>query len=110
MSRLSRLVLTDFRNYPRLVLTPEAERVVLAGPNGSGKTNILEAISLLAPGRGLRGAKPGALARHDGPGSWGIAARIGSGNAVAELGTGIPEANGRRRTLLDGREVRNSAE
>jgi DNA replication and repair protein RecF len=53
---ITRLTLTDFRNYASLRLGVDAGLVALTGANGAGKTNILEAISLLAPGRGLRGA------------------------------------------------------
>jgi len=55
--RLLRLTLTDFRNYAALTWRPGARVSVLYGPNGSGKTNLLEAVSLLVPGRGLRGAR-----------------------------------------------------
>ena len=48
------LRLTDFRNYRQLRLDCGAQPVVLVGPNGSGKTNLIEALSFLAPGRGLR--------------------------------------------------------
>src|SRR5271157_1511480 len=54
---ITRLTLTDFRNYREARLTLGSEPVVLTGPNGAGKTNLLEAVSFLAPGRGLRGAK-----------------------------------------------------
>ncbi|MGC2203926.1 MAG: AAA family ATPase, partial [Stellaceae bacterium] len=54
---VTRLVLTDFRNYREARLTLGTEPVVLTGPNGAGKTNLLEAISFLAPGRGLRRAR-----------------------------------------------------
>jgi DNA replication and repair protein RecF len=53
---IRRLAITDFRNYGRLDLELDDRPVVLFGSNGAGKTNILEAISLLGPGRGLRGA------------------------------------------------------
>lgn len=53
---ISRLHLTDFRNHASTVVEPGAGLIMLAGANGAGKTNILEGISLLAPGRGLRGA------------------------------------------------------
>ncbi len=56
-SGIERLTLTDFRNYPFLRFEPHFGPVVITGENGSGKTNILEAISFLTPGRGLRGAK-----------------------------------------------------
>ena len=53
---IRKLTLTDFRNYAGLRLRAPARLVALVGANGAGKTNILEAISLLAPGRGLRTA------------------------------------------------------
>ncbi|WP_373656380.1 AAA family ATPase, partial [Klebsiella pneumoniae] len=53
---LSRLVLTDFRNHADLCVAPGDGFVVLTGHNGAGKTNVLEAVSLLTPGRGLRRA------------------------------------------------------
>ena len=52
-----RLVLTNFRTYQKLSLSCDTRPIVLTGPNGIGKTNILEAISFLSPGRGLRNAK-----------------------------------------------------
>src|ERR1700747_1093287 len=54
---VTRLVLTNFRNYREARLTLGTEPVVLTGPNGAGKTNLLEALSFLAPGRGLRSAR-----------------------------------------------------
>ena len=56
-SGVLRLTLTDFRNYAHLRISPELCPIVITGENGSGKTNILEAVSFLTPGRGLRGAK-----------------------------------------------------
>ncbi|RYG99216.1 MAG: DNA replication and repair protein RecF, partial [Alphaproteobacteria bacterium] len=53
---ISRLRLTAFRNYASAALDLDERHVVLTGPNGSGKTNLLEAVSVLSPGRGLRGA------------------------------------------------------
>ncbi|MBE7210163.1 MAG: DNA replication/repair protein RecF [Gluconacetobacter diazotrophicus] len=111
---LRRLVLSDFRNYPALRWDLPARVCVLTGPNGSGKTNLLEAVSLLVPGRGLRGARTGELARH-GAAHWAVAARFGGGSPDApddpdgfELGTGTtPDtAPGRRAFRLDGQAVR----
>ena len=85
---LSRLVLTDFRNYAQATLTCEPRSVVLSGANGAGKTNILEAVSMLAPGRGLRGAAFAELARLDAGGAWSVAARFLCDGAEISLGTG----------------------
>ena len=73
---LARLVLTDFRNHADLVVAPGPGFVVLTGENGAGKTNVLEAVSLLAPGRGLRRAALGEMARQGGPGGFGVAATL----------------------------------
>ena len=54
VAAVRRLDLTDFRNYRSLRLDVEPAPVVLTGANGAGKTNLLEALSFLAPGRGLR--------------------------------------------------------
>ena len=71
MLRLIRLTVTDFRNYAALTWRPAARISVLYGPNGSGKTNLLEALSLLVPGRGLRGARSADLPRQGGRGAVG---------------------------------------
>src|SRR5881396_1736738 len=63
---VTRLLLTNFRNYREARLTLGTEPVVLTGPNGAGKTNLLEALSFLAPGRGLRGAKLTEIDRRPG--------------------------------------------
>jgi DNA replication and repair protein RecF len=74
--RIARLALTDFRNHPDLVLEVGPGLVVLTGENGVGKTNVLEALSLLAPGRGLRNATLGEMARQEGRGGFAVASKI----------------------------------
>jgi DNA replication and repair protein RecF len=110
--QLLRLVLTQFRNYERLTWRPAARLAVITGPNGSGKTNLLEAVSLLAPGRGLRGARLAELARQGGSGRWGVAARLGGTQGEADLGTGTPPDGplDRRVFRLDGQPPRSQAE
>ena len=73
---VSRLTLTDFRSYPAVTIAPGPSFVLLSGDNGAGKTNLLEAVSLLAPGRGLRGAALSEMARKDGGGGFAVAAGL----------------------------------
>jgi DNA replication and repair protein RecF len=98
--RIARLALTDFRNHPDLLLEVGPGLVVLTGENGVGKTNVLEALSLLAPGRGLRGATLGEMARQDGPGGFAVAARlIEEGDRLVDIGTGTTAAAPERRQV-----------
>jgi DNA replication and repair protein RecF len=113
VTALDRLTLTDFRNYAALTWRPEARIAVITGPNGCGKTNLLEAVSLLAPGRGLRGARIADLARHGGSGRWAVAARLqDAAGAAFDLGTGtLSDGPADRRTFrLDGAEPRTQAD
>src|SRR5271170_650406 len=87
-----RLTLTNFRNYHAAALDIDAETVVLIGLNGAGKTNLLEAVSFLAPGRGLRRATLDEVAFSEGDGSWAVAAEIEGALGLATLGTGIERA------------------
>ena len=93
---LSRLVLTDFRNHADLALAPGGGFVVLTGRNGAGKTNVLEAVSLLAPGRGLRRAGLSQMARSDGAGGFGVAATLAYG---VEIATGTLASAPERRVV-----------
>lgn len=74
---LSHLSLAQFRSWPRLDLALDRRPVAIFGPNGSGKTNILEAVSMLAPGRGLRAAAAPDQARQGRSAGWRIRAGIG---------------------------------
>ncbi|MCB1474126.1 MAG: DNA replication/repair protein RecF [Rhodobiaceae bacterium] len=84
-----RLALTDFRNYAHIVLDADARPLVLTGANGAGKTNLLEAVSLLVPGRGLRGAGFDALARAGGSGGWAVSADVDGLVGPVRIGTGL---------------------
>jgi len=112
--RLTRLRLTDFRSWPALEASLDAPIVVIAGENGAGKTNLLEAISLLGPGRGLRGARMGELGRRTEGGQrpWAAAGHFTTPHGTFDIGTGSdPEGTTDRRVFrLDGLPVRTQAD
>jgi DNA replication and repair protein RecF len=98
VSRVQRLILSDFRNYRSLDLTVETGMVALVGENGAGKTNILEALSFFAPGRGMRRAEFSTIARQSGPGAFAISVEMQGALGQAQLGVGYnpTEDTGRR--------------
>ncbi|MDT2020358.1 DNA replication/repair protein RecF [Methylocella sp. CPCC 101449] len=84
-----RLKLSDFRSYAALDLAVNSDLVVLCGENGAGKTNVLEALSLLTAGRGLRRADLEELAREGGSGGFAISAEVDGAMGAVQLGTGV---------------------
>jgi len=99
MAAVSRLSLTDFRSYASAAIEPGPDFVLLYGENGAGKTNLLEAVSMLAPGRGLRGASLSEMARQGGSGGWAVAARL----EATDIGTGtLASAPERRQVRING--------
>jgi DNA replication and repair protein RecF len=107
---LRRLTLGRFRNYTELSWRPEGRIVVINGANGSGKTNLLEAISFLVPGRGLRGARINEVAQ-DRAGAWAVNGRFDTPDGPLEIATGTaPDSIDRRVFRLDGAAPRNQAE
>lgn len=113
---VARLDLTNFRSYAALRLDVGPSPVVLTGANGAGKTNLLEALSFLAPGRGLRRAALPDVARvHAGAAapSWAVAARVEGVDGAVALGTGMETSVGggpaRRAVRIDGEPARGQA-
>jgi DNA replication and repair protein RecF len=108
MTEIRRLVLQDFRSYPAAMLAADTRLVALIGENGAGKTNLLEAISLFSPGRGLRRADLPAMARAGGTGGFAVSLDLAD-EAQSRLGVGLsePDADGRRTRLarLNGAEA-----
>ncbi len=114
---MTRLTLTDFRNYRNLRLDLETAPIVLTGQNGAGKTNLLEAISMLAPGRGLRSAPFAELVRASAdasPTQWAVASefhgptgetRVGTGWSAPDTPLGQP---GSRQVIVDGKLQKSS--
>lgn len=132
-SGVMRLTLTDFRNYAHLRINAHLGPIVITGENGSGKTNILEAISFLTPGRGLRGARLADIKRIS-PAlvtdeylpteitntSWAVSALVQKGDDEVEIGTAVErslrenldEARSfdKRIVKIDGQKVTSQAE
>ncbi len=111
---ITRLTLSDFRNYEGLRIAPARPLITLTGQNGAGKTNVLEAISLLVPGRGLRGSAFNVIARLGGSASWAVAADIIVPNGDHKIGTGfegdpLAEDGGStgRNCMIDGEAQRS---
>ena len=104
---IERLALTNFRSYAQVVIETGPEPQVIAGANGAGKTNLLEALSLLAPGQGMRRAPFSEIPRAGGDGGFAVASRVHTLNGAADIGTGLnpqSDPNGERATT--GRIVR----
>ena len=117
--RIERLQLTEFRNYEALTLPLDGRHVVLTGDNGAGKTNLLEAVSFLAPGRGMRRAAYDAVTRHGADQGFAVAALVEGALGLARIGTGyVPggeaedgsREGGSRRVRIDGANAKTADE
>ena len=103
-----------FRNYKNLELNLSSENVILYGLNGVGKTNILEAVSYLTSGRGIRKAKSKDLSfkmfddKLYGDSLWGVHAKIFVINKTFEIGTAIQKNNNSRLVKINGELVRQA--
>ncbi len=86
--RVRRIILKDFRSYGELDLRIEGRLIVLCGENGAGKTNLLEALSLFAPGRGLRRAELSECARDGGAGGFALSVEVEEDGEAHQLGSG----------------------
>lgn len=111
--RIHHLHLLEFRNHADTSIQTDGQSVVLVGHNGAGKTNILEAISLLSPGRGFRQAKLKELTRNSGDDSgWVVAAQLASAEASLQIGTALDVESGidKRLVKIDGERLKSQAE
>ena len=101
---LTALRLSQFRSWPRLDLSLDARPLAIHGPNGSGKTNILEALSMLAPGRGLRAVAAPDQARMGPDAGWRLRATLGDHAVETAAPPGQP-----RHVILDDKPVTQTA-
>jgi DNA replication and repair protein RecF len=106
---LTRLALENFRNYASVSLKLDGRHVCLYGANGSGKTNLIEAVSMLAPGRGLRGADLVDIVRRDAGGlsarNWALSADLRDGDVDRKLSLALEldeQGRSKRIAKLDG--------
>ncbi len=133
-SGVTRLTLTDFRNYAYLRINAHMGPIVITGENGTGKTNILEAISFLTPGRGLRGARladikritPALISDEYQPtvisnACWAVSALVNKADEEVEIGTAVEKSFReisddesksfeRRIVKIDGQKVSSQSE
>lgn len=105
---IERLRLGDFRNYPSLSIEVDHRPVVLTGSNGAGKTNLLEAVSLLVPGRGLGRAPFTEMIRRGADAGWAVNARLNCVEGLVEVGTGFSgnDETTARTVRIDGENQR----
>jgi DNA replication and repair protein RecF len=111
---VTRLRLTDFRNYKSLALDLEPIPVIATGPNGAGKTNLLEAISFLSPGRGLRQARlseidinPTGLSKATA--GWAVAATVETAHGPIKIGTGRMAEDEKRVVRISGATAKSQS-
>jgi DNA replication and repair protein RecF len=117
-ARIRRLTLTNFRSYRAAGVALDGDTVALIGTNGAGKTNLIEAISFLGPGRGLRRATLDEIAHRgsgdDDGGAWAVSAEVEGAFGLVTLGTGIETLTGddgatSRRCRVDREPVASAA-
>ncbi|MDJ0613209.1 MAG: DNA replication/repair protein RecF [Rhizobiaceae bacterium] len=109
---IDRLKLTDFRNHVATTIDVDERHVVIFGENGAGKTNILEAVSFLSPGRGMRRASYEQIGRASSSGAWTVFAKLQGPNDEVSIGTGLQQtAHGvetQRKVHINGAQAKTS--
>lgn len=121
---ITQLRLTNFRSYNYLNLEPDKSfmPVILTGHNGAGKTNILEAVSFLTAGKGLRSARLSDVGRRSNPTAllnadviqlperWSISAEVHTTSGATKIGTGTIDGSERRQIRIDGKTITKQSE
>lgn len=111
---IEKLKLTTFRNHAEMSVELGASHVVLTGENGAGKTNILEAVSYLSPGRGLRRAAYDKVGQAGGSGAWTVFAQMEGAQGEIKIGTGLQQTafgvESSRKVHMNGVQAKTSDE
>ena len=110
--RIENLKLTSFRNHTATSIEAEGRTIVVYGENGAGKTNILEAVSFLSPGRGMRRATYDSIGTGGVGGAWTVFARIDGPLGEVGIGTGLQQTTlgveSQRKVHVDGEQTKTS--
>ena len=104
MSAFSSLTLSHFRSHRQSQLSVDNRPIAIFGPNGSGKTNILEAVSMFSPGRGLRNATLEEAARYPERIGWKLTGHIRSQNNISEVEI-LAQAGSTRQITINGKRT-----
>jgi len=109
---IEKLTVSAFRNYAEASLRLDGRHVVLTGENGSGKTNLLEAISFLSPGRGLRRASYADVVKQGSEQGFSIFAQLDGMEGAVSIGTGVSvgEETMTRRVRINGTDAKSADE
>ncbi|MES2214551.1 MAG: AAA family ATPase, partial [Pseudomonadota bacterium] len=105
---INELSLYQYRNFKAFDLSITSPVVLIIGDNGTGKTNILESISMLSPGRGLRGAKLQELAHEFSAIDWQIRVKTESNLGPAQISTSYSSEANKRLVEFNGSKIPNS--
>lgn len=101
LNGIQHLTLQNFRNYSLIKHDFHRPVVILTGANGAGKTNILEALSLLTPGKGLRNCKLGQITRHGSAHPWILSTELNSDGLENQIGSTLEfSAQGTEKRLI----------
>ena len=108
---LSKLTLTQFRNYTAARVDIDHNMVILTGANGAGKTNLLEAVSLLTPGKGIRNAGLSDMRHKNAHASefWAVAAEFQTDTGMLHIGTGEDRQKRKRIIRINGENAKSQA-
>jgi DNA replication and repair protein RecF len=107
---IQRLAVENFRNYDQKQIDVTAKQVVITGPNGIGKTNLLEAISLFSPGRGLRSATPNEWRKNNSDAGWGVSITLNDDTHLVTRNAAQQALGNRRNITCQGVNLTSQAE